>query len=188
MWNYSCVCYRPCSIEWSHKPHSAPIPYPTMYHFLTEMCTPAHISFAKGCTVGYLTIALWDLWGGSIRKYYSFLRQWFPYDWFLLLLLATSQRLYIVMYVKSQLLLFQFYVYAFFKKNVLMIVCSIKINNFTCLENVNKEHSLLTYHIHIHAYTYRAYLNYNLILSTTIIHLLKAILFWVSKLLPALQK
>ena len=43
------------AIEPSHKPHTAPVPYPTMYHFVTEMC--AYIKNG----------ALWDMglvhWG-----------------------------------------------------------------------------------------------------------------------------
>ena len=27
------------SIDLIHKPHNAPVPYPTMHHFITEMCT-----------------------------------------------------------------------------------------------------------------------------------------------------
>ena len=30
-----------------HKSHNAPVPYPTMHYFLTEMCTRVHISLAK---------------------------------------------------------------------------------------------------------------------------------------------
>ena len=42
------------------------VPYPTMQHFITEMCTFMHISVTKWCSVGYLYDALWDLWGGPI--------------------------------------------------------------------------------------------------------------------------
>ena len=38
-----------------------------MYHFVTEMCTYVHISVAKWRILGYLSDALCDLWGGSIR-------------------------------------------------------------------------------------------------------------------------
>ena len=41
-------------------------PYPTMHHFVTEMCTYVHISVAIWCIVGCLSDALWDLWDGSI--------------------------------------------------------------------------------------------------------------------------
>ena len=37
-----------------------------MHHFVTEMCTHAQISYAKGCIMGYCTNAAWDLWNGSI--------------------------------------------------------------------------------------------------------------------------
>ena len=32
-----------------HKSHNAPVPYPTMHHFVTEMCPCAHISVTKWC-------------------------------------------------------------------------------------------------------------------------------------------
>ena len=46
----------------SHKSHNALAKYPTMHHFVTEMCTHVHISATKWCIVGYGTDALWDLW------------------------------------------------------------------------------------------------------------------------------
>ena len=46
--------------------HNAPVPYLTMYHFITEMCSCAH-SVTKWCIVGYLSDALWDLWDGPQR-------------------------------------------------------------------------------------------------------------------------
>ena len=46
----------------SHKSHDAPDKYPTMHHFVTEMCTGVHISVTKWCIMGYGTGALWDLW------------------------------------------------------------------------------------------------------------------------------
>ena len=39
-----------------HKSHNAPVPFPTMHHFATEMCTCVHISATKWCTVGYFPI------------------------------------------------------------------------------------------------------------------------------------
>ena len=54
------------TIDLSHKSHSAPVPYPTMLHFVTEMCTHVHISVTKLCIVGYLSDALWDLWEGYV--------------------------------------------------------------------------------------------------------------------------
>ena len=35
--------------------------YPTVHHFVTEMCTRVHISVTKWCIVGYLSNASWDL-------------------------------------------------------------------------------------------------------------------------------
>ena len=43
----------PVQIGQSHKSHNAPVSYPTMYNFLTEMCTWMHISVKNG--------ALWDI-------------------------------------------------------------------------------------------------------------------------------
>ena len=47
------------------KSHNATYPYPTMHHFVTEMCTCAHFCY-KWCIVGYLSDAIWDLWDGSV--------------------------------------------------------------------------------------------------------------------------
>ena len=41
--------------------HNAQVPYPIMHHFVTEMCTPVHISVTNWCIVGYLPNALWEL-------------------------------------------------------------------------------------------------------------------------------
>ena len=54
------------TIDPFHKSQNAPVPYPIMQHFVTEMCTCVHISVTKCCIVGYLSDALWDLWDGSI--------------------------------------------------------------------------------------------------------------------------
>ena len=35
------------AIDQSHKAHNAPVLYPTMHHFVTEMCTCVHISVTK---------------------------------------------------------------------------------------------------------------------------------------------
>ena len=48
-------------IDSSHKSHNALEKYPTMHHFVTEICTYLHISEMKGCIVGYGTDASWDL-------------------------------------------------------------------------------------------------------------------------------
>ena len=50
-----------------NKFHSAPVPCPTMHHFVTEMWTCLHISVTKWCIVGCVSNALLDLWDGSIR-------------------------------------------------------------------------------------------------------------------------
>ena len=48
-------------------PECAPFPYPTMQHFVADMCTCVHISLTKCCIVGYLSNALRsDLWDGTI--------------------------------------------------------------------------------------------------------------------------
>ena len=44
-------------IAQSHKSHNASDKYPTMHHFVTQMCTH---SVKKSCIVGYGTVALWD--------------------------------------------------------------------------------------------------------------------------------
>ena len=42
-----------------YKSHNAHVLYPTMHHFVTEMCTRMHISVTESCIVGYGTGALW---------------------------------------------------------------------------------------------------------------------------------
>ena len=65
------------SLDPSHKSHNALDKYPTMHHFVTEICKHVHISVTKWCFVGYLsavhisgtkwyvvgygTCALWDM-------------------------------------------------------------------------------------------------------------------------------
>ena len=41
-------------IDQNHKSHNAPVPYPTMHHFVTEMCTCVHFLLQNG--------ALWDIY------------------------------------------------------------------------------------------------------------------------------
>ena len=65
-------------IDLLHKSHNALVSYPTIYHFVTEMCTYVHISVTKWCIVVYLSDALWDLWdwsigGNKIKPRYIFL-------------------------------------------------------------------------------------------------------------------
>ena len=57
------------SVHPFHKSHNASEEYPTMHHFITEMCTYVHISVTKWYIVGFTTGALWDLWDGSIRSF-----------------------------------------------------------------------------------------------------------------------
>ena len=57
----------PNAIDWWHKSHNATVLYPTMQHFLTEMCTCVHISVTKWCILGHLSDALWDMWDESIQ-------------------------------------------------------------------------------------------------------------------------
>ena len=56
------------SIDLLHKYHNASVPYPTIHHFVTEMCTCVHISVTKWCIVGNFSNELWDLWDASIAK------------------------------------------------------------------------------------------------------------------------
>ena len=48
-----------------HKSPNAPVSYPSMHQFVTEMCTCVHISVTELCIVGYLSNALWGVWDGS---------------------------------------------------------------------------------------------------------------------------
>ena len=61
--------YKPVALL--HKSHNAAVPYPTMHHFVTEMCTCVHISVTKWCFVGYLPDAFWVLCDGFIRQQFS---------------------------------------------------------------------------------------------------------------------
>ena len=63
-WKNSCLCKH--QINLLHESHNALVPYPTMHHFVTEICTCVHISVTKWSVVGHLSNALWDLWDGSI--------------------------------------------------------------------------------------------------------------------------
>ena len=50
--------------------------YPTVHHFVTEMCTRVYISVTKWCTVRYGTGAIWYLWVWSIDAAGSSLVLW----------------------------------------------------------------------------------------------------------------
>ena len=66
--------------------------YRTTHHFVTEMCTPVHISVTIWWIMGYLSNALWDLWDEyykshasdkSYRNFVSFLAATkHLYEWF----------------------------------------------------------------------------------------------------------
>ena len=43
-----------------HKSHNVAAPYPTMHHFVADMCRCVHISVTKWCIVGHLSEELWD--------------------------------------------------------------------------------------------------------------------------------
>ena len=47
-----------CPIGSSHKSHNASDKYPTMHHFVTDMCTHVYISLAPWHTLGYGTSEL----------------------------------------------------------------------------------------------------------------------------------
>ena len=53
-------------IDLLYKSYSALVPYPTMHHFVTRMCTHVHIRVTKYYIVRYLPIALQGSWDGSI--------------------------------------------------------------------------------------------------------------------------
>ena len=58
-------------IDLLHKSHNAPVPHPTVYHFVTEMRLSVHIYVTKRCIVGYLCAAMWDLWDGRYEDMYN---------------------------------------------------------------------------------------------------------------------
>ena len=58
-------------IDPSRKSHNASNKYPTMHHFITEMCTHVHISVTKRCIVGFWTGAFWELWVCAIAALYA---------------------------------------------------------------------------------------------------------------------
>ena len=67
------------SIDLLHKYHNTPVPWPTIHHFVTEMCPCVHISVTKWCTVRQLCNAWWDLCDGHIAPRIS--RKCFPHHW-----------------------------------------------------------------------------------------------------------
>ena len=76
LWKLSSAMFLPsCSIiiYLSHKSHNAPVSYPKMHHFVTEMCICVHIFVTKWCVVGYLP----DAHRGLNKMASSFCRQHF---------------------------------------------------------------------------------------------------------------
>ena len=72
LWN---ICLMHCWIcaigllDPSYKSSNLLDPYPTMLHFVTEMCTcRVHISVTRWCIVGHRTGALWELHNKSINR------------------------------------------------------------------------------------------------------------------------
>ena len=61
-----CVLPWTIAVDLLRESHNAPVPYPTMHHFATEMCTRVHTSVAKWCIVGYRSDALWDVWDRNV--------------------------------------------------------------------------------------------------------------------------
>ena len=53
----------------AYKSHYAPEKYPAMYDIVIEICTCSLISVAKGCIVGYRTVALWYMHNRLIGNY-----------------------------------------------------------------------------------------------------------------------
>ena len=51
----------------ARKINNASDKYPTMHHFVTEICTRVHIYVTKRCIVGHDTSA-WDLWNTILKK------------------------------------------------------------------------------------------------------------------------
>ena len=48
-----CVAFSDNKVDLIDKPHNAPVPYPIMHHFVTEMCACVHISVTKWCITEY---------------------------------------------------------------------------------------------------------------------------------------
>ena len=49
-------------IDVSNKSHSAPVPYPTMHHFVTKMCIHVEHFCYKMLHYGIFAWCMWDLW------------------------------------------------------------------------------------------------------------------------------
>ena len=73
LFNGCSCCTR--TIDYSQKPYNAPVPYPILHYFVTEMCTTVHISVKNGhcgifvwCIVGFELLYLCPNVGEVIRK------------------------------------------------------------------------------------------------------------------------
>ena len=62
-------CSTLCLLCSTHNPSDK---YPTMHHFVTEMCKHVHISVTTCCIVGYGAGALWDLCNRLISCFFFF--------------------------------------------------------------------------------------------------------------------
>ena len=80
IWNDLTLMWRHCNGEYTlsvtrmdpfHRSHNVSDKYPTMHHFLTEICTCVHISVTKWFIVEYVTSGLWDLWDGSLAVIFA---------------------------------------------------------------------------------------------------------------------
>ena len=77
--------YKPVMTKFFSTTPAAQIPQCTspISHSAPICNRNVHISVTKWCIVGYLAIALWDLWGGSIHR-------WLEYQWCHISLLASQ--------------------------------------------------------------------------------------------------
>ena len=64
-------------IDLLHKSHNAAVPYPTMYHFVTEVCTCIHIPLQNGA-LWDMPDTFWDLWDASIGLACNVKYNWMP--------------------------------------------------------------------------------------------------------------
>ena len=71
----TCVAFSDNKVDLIHKPHNAPVPYPIMHHFVTEMCRCVHISVTKWCIMGYLLCIVgfvrWVYWSHEVSPWFS---------------------------------------------------------------------------------------------------------------------
>ena len=67
---------KPQSIDPSHKSHDALVPYPTMQHFVAELCTCVHFCYKMlhcgifvWCIVGFVRWVYWSWLAGNLLKH-----------------------------------------------------------------------------------------------------------------------